>query len=146
MPDQDGTIELKYNRMFETLKVSLKDRVIKNWKSCAWIYDEQSGLLWAALYPRIFRIENRVREFANRVLLKHLGYNWIEHCGMEKYKESLTVMGVAFRQNVPVFRDINMTMLSVTPETLVKLLYKKDEVYEKILKSNMRTYNHCLVS
>ena len=65
---------------------------------------------------------------------------------MEKYKESLTVMGVAFRQNVPVFRDINMTMLSVTPETLVKLLYKKVEVYEKILKSNMWTYNHCLVS
>lgn len=130
--DQDGSIEEKYNRTLETLKVSLKDRLVQDWKSCTWTYDEQSELLCSDLYPQIFRIENRVREFANRVLIKHLGYNWIEHCGMEKYKESSASMGEVFKQSIPTFRDINATMLSVTLEILVDLLYK-GEIYEKNL-------------
>lgn len=42
-------------------------------------------------------------------------------------------MGESFKQSVPEFRDINTTMLSITLEILVKLLYK-GEIYERNLK------------
>lgn len=131
--DQQESFDKKYNKPLETIKISMKNRLLNDWTSCTWIYDEQSELLCSTLYPQIFRIENRVREFANRVLIRHLGYNWIEHCGMEKYKESSDAMGEAFKQSVPEFRDINTTMLSVTLETLVKLLYE-GKIYERNLK------------
>ena len=96
--DKDGTIEEQYNRPLEHLKIAIKT-------DCFWIAklvfefmmssqsyfvrictcnyaatrDElspQSELLCADLYPLIFSIENYIREYANRVFVRLLGFNW----------------------------------------------------------------------
>lgn len=72
------------------MKLALKERLKKDWKVCTWLMDDQSEMLCANLYHKIFRIENQLRTFANKVLIQHLGLNWLELPGLEKYKESVS--------------------------------------------------------
>ena len=128
-------MENGYDRVLELLKIALKDRLLQDWDCCIWVYDEQSEYLCSCLYPQIFQIENRFREFANRILVIHLGSQWINLVGLEKYKESADNLANDFQMCVPEFRDIDTTMFSVTLETLAEILFK-GKVYEEEIKLN----------
>lgn len=117
-------IETRYNSTLELLKLALKDRVSKDWQDCTWLLDEQSEMLDAELYHRFFRIENQLRAFLNKVLIQHLGQNWLERPGLEQYKDSVCSMESSFKQIVPQFANINTSLLSMTLETLSKVIQK----------------------
>lgn len=116
--------ETRYNKTLELLKLALKDRVSKDWQGCTWLLDDQSEMLGADLYHRFFRIENQFRAFANKVLIQHLGQNWLERPGLEQYKDSVCSMENSFKQIVPQFSNINTSLLSMTLETLSKVILK----------------------
>lgn len=116
--------ETRYNKTLELLKLALKDRVSKDWQGCTWLLDDQSEMLGADLYHRFFRIENQLRAFANKVLIQHLGQNWLERPGLEQYKDSVCSMENSFKQIVPQFSNINTSLLSMTLETLSKVILK----------------------
>lgn len=127
---ENDNLELQYDKSLETLKIVLKNRLINDWKLCTWLIDEQSELLCSNLYHRFFKIENQVRAFANKVLIQHLGQNWLEQPGFEKYRESVLSMEASFKQIVPQFANINTSLLSMTLETLSKIMLKS-AVYEE---------------
>lgn len=134
-------MENNYDRVLELLKIALKDRLLQDWDCCIWVYDEQSEYLCSCLYPQIFQIENRFREFANRILVIHLGSQWINLFGLEKYKESADNLANDFQMCVPEFRDIDTAMFSVTLETLAEILFK-GKVYEaevKLSRENIKS-------
>ena len=83
--DATDDFEKQYDRNLELLKISLKNRLKKDWQQCVWLYDEQSELLCSNLYPDVFRIENDIRAFATKVLRKKLGNGWISLNGLGKY-------------------------------------------------------------
>ena len=71
-----------------------------------------------------FLIENQFRAFSNKVLIQHLGQNWLEHPGLEQYKDSVCSMENSFKQIVLQFSNINTSLLSMTLETLSKVILK----------------------
>lgn len=68
----------EYDIFLEQLKIAVKDALKKDWAVCSWIMDEQSEQLCSHLYLRIFKVENEIRAFANKILVHHLGKDWIK--------------------------------------------------------------------
>lgn len=125
----------EYDIFLEQLKIAVKDALKKDWAVCSWITDEQSEQLCSHLYPRIFKVENEIRAFANKILVHHLGKDWIKQFGMEKYEKSHKALSVDFKRNVPCFADIDDTFMSMTMETMKEVMleakiYEKDVVLE----------------
>lgn len=63
----------EYDILLETLKLELKEALRPDWKSCAWIVDEQSEMLCTNLYPLIFKAENNLRHLPIKCLFTVLG-------------------------------------------------------------------------
>lgn len=135
VPIEDQDFEKRYDTQLEVLKLAIKNYLIKNWKVCTWLTDDQSEMLCSDLYPRFFKIENKVRAFANKVLIHHLGFDWINQPGLEKYKESTSKMEITFKQTVPQFANINSSLLSTTLETLSEIM-QKATIYEDLTTLN----------
>lgn len=122
----DGEV---YDIFLEQLKIAIKNAFKKDWAVCSWITDEQSEQLCSHLYPGIFKVENKIRAFANKILVHHIGKDWIKQYGMEKYEESHKSMSVDFKRKVPCFADIDDTFISMTMETMMEVILKAN-IYE----------------
>lgn len=130
--DAQWGLEKRYDRYLEQLKIAIKNCIKADWNQCTWLVDDQSELLNADLYPRIFRIENQIRAFCSRVLIRRLGTQWLNLYGLEKYKASIMNMSVNFKQRVPDFNDIDASFMSMTLETLFDVL-KKGKSYKELV-------------
>lgn len=126
----DGEV---YDSFLEQLKIAVKDTFKKDWAVCSWITDEQSEQLCSHLYSDIFKVENEIRAFANKILVHHLGKDWIKQSGMEKYDKSHKALSVDFKRNVPCFADIDDTFISMTMETMVEVILKANIYEEEIV-------------
>ena len=118
-----------YDIFLEQLKIAIKNAFKKDWAVCSWITDEQSEQLCSHLYPGIFKVENKIRAFANKILVHHIGKDWIKQYGMEKYEESHKSLSVDFKRKVPCFADIDDTFISMTMETMMEVILKAN-IYE----------------
>ena len=73
----DGEV---YDIFLEQLKIAIKNAFKKDWAVCSWITDEQSEQLCSHLYPGIFQVENKIRAFANKILVLNYSQRSCE-CG-----------------------------------------------------------------
>ena len=128
----DGEV---YDIFLERLKIEIKNTFKKDWAVCSWIMDEQSEQLCSYLYSIIFKVENKIRAFANKILVHYLGKNWIKQCGMEKYEESHKNLSDDFKRKVPCFADIDDTLMSMTMETMMEVVQKAN-IYENEIVLN----------
>lgn len=141
----------EYDQKLEDLKIALKNRLILDWKMCTWLIDIQSAQLCTEAYEKAFIVENNLRAFASKVLIHFLGIDWINCTGLEKEAESVNYLKQKFTQRVPKFENINTDFLSMTLETLMKImidgkLYCDNVVlskgqYEKILEIAQKNIN-----
>lgn len=118
-----------YDQLLEKLKLETKNVFRSDWNSCIWIKDEQSEFLSSNLYPCIFRAENRLRAFANKLLIWELGSDWLQNPGLEKYAESHKNLCEDFRNREPAFSNVDDVFISTTLETLFEII-QKGVVYE----------------
>lgn len=122
-----------YNTELESLKRSLKNKLLHDWRVCTWLQDDQSEALCTKLYSEIFHLENDLRAFVSKVMIFHFGITWLQRFGMEKYLQTVTAMENDFKQRVPDFENINTQFLSMTLETLKEILFQgliyKEPVY-----------------
>ena len=123
----DGT---GYDRFLEQLKLAVKDSMKRDWAVCSWIMDEQTEQLCSHLYTEIFKAENRIRAFVNKILIRNLGQDWIRLPGLEKYEKSRQKRSADFKREVPCFSDIDDTLLSMTIESLRKII-TEGKVYDR---------------
>lgn len=121
-----------YDHRLEKLKIALKNRLLPDWHQCTWLTDEQAAALCKDAYAETFTIENILRAFTSKVLIHFLGVDWIRKAGMEKEAGSVDILKEKFIQRVPEFDNINTDFLSMTLETLVKVMFEgviyKDEI------------------
>lgn len=76
------------------------------------------------LYVKAFIIENNLRAFASKILIHFLGIDWIKSAGLENEAESVKNLKGKFVKRVPEFVRINTDFLSMTLETLAKIIFK----------------------
>lgn len=132
----ETTFAGKYNKALETLKLALRDTLKNDWNQCTWLIDTQSEFLCTNLYPHIFKIENKLRAFVSKVLIRHLGIEWLKRAGLEEYNDSVKNMESYFNQRVPEFDGINVAFLSMTLETLFEILFEGIVYEEKLVITN----------
>lgn len=114
----------KYDILLEKLKIFIKQILLTDWEICTWIIDEQSEKLGMELYPLIFKTENKMRAFINKVLTYKFGVKWMELIGFESIIKEHKKNNVDFRREVPEFNNINDILICSTAESLVKLMLK----------------------
>lgn len=119
----------KYDLFLEKLKVFIKEILLKDWEMCTWIIDEQSEYLGMGLYPLIFKTENKMRAFINKVLTYKFGVKWMNELGLEGIKKAYRKSNMDFKREVPDFNNINDFLISSTIESLVKLMLES-KVFE----------------
>ncbi len=129
-----------YDHILEKLKLEVKNVFREDWKSCVWIKDEQSEFLCSNLYPYIFRAENKLRAFANKLLIWELGPDWLDSPGLEKYAESHKKLSEDFRSREPAFTDVDDVFISTTLETLFEII-QKGIVYESPFQLSQNQFN-----
>lgn len=112
----------EYDQKLEELKIALKNRLILDWKVCTWLVDMQSAHLCTEAYEKAFIVENNLRAFASKVLIHFLGIDWINSTGLEKEAESVKNLKQKFTQRVPEFENMNTDFLSMTLETLMRII------------------------
>lgn len=120
----------KYDLFLEKLKVFIKGILLKDWEMCTWIIDEQSEYLGMGLYPLIFKTENKMRAFINKVLTYKFGVKWMNELGLEGIKKAYRKSNIDFKREVPDFNNINDFLISSTIESLVKLMLES-KVFER---------------
>lgn len=119
----------EYDVFLEKSKIFLKTLLIRDWKMCTWINDEQSENLGMNLYPLIFRTENKMRAFVNRVMTLKFGTEWMGFLGLEDIILGHQRSNVAFKREVPEFANINDFLICSTSESLANLIFKS-KIYE----------------
>lgn len=122
----DGTDDV----LLEKIKIQIKQMLVKDWKICTWIVDEQSECISINLYGKIYALENKIRAFVNVILIEKFGVLWRDCIGFEKIVESHQKNQVDFKREVPEFNNINDILISTTIETLSWLIFKA-EVFEE---------------
>lgn len=114
----------KYDIFLEKLKIFIKKILLKNWEICTWVIDEQSEYLGMELYRLIFKTENKMRAFINKVLTYKFGVKWMELIGLEDIKQGHKRSNLDFKREVPEFNNINDFLICSTAESLAKLMLK----------------------
>lgn len=114
----------EYDIFLEKFKVYLKEILLKEWEVCTWIIDEQSEYLGMQLYPLIFKAENNMRAFVNKVMTHKFGFKWMELIGLEDIIKGYQRSNVDFKREVPEFNNINDYLICSTAESLAKLMLK----------------------
>lgn len=119
----------KYDIFLEKIKIFIKEILLKDWEMCTWIIDEQSEYLGMELYPLIFKTENKMRAFINKVLTYKFGVKWMELSGLENIIKNHESTNVNFKRIVPDFNNINDFLICLTVESLKKLMFES-KIYE----------------
>jgi len=118
-----------YNSFLEYFKIYFKQLLLKDWEMCTWVVDEQSEYLGMQLYPLIFKTENKIRAFVNKVLTHKFGTKWMDMLGLEDIIKGYKRSYLDFKRNVPEFNNINDFLICSTAESLIKLM-KDTKIFE----------------
>ena len=121
------------------MKIALKDRLLSDWDVCTWLTDDQSVSLCKTAYEKASAIENNLRAFASKVLIHFLGNNWIKRAGLDHIDDSVMALKTSFSQRVPEFDNINTDFLSMTLETLAKVIFE-GKIYEENIILSRQDY------
>jgi hypothetical protein len=122
--NNDEDIE-SYDVIMENLKISIKNNIIRDWKKCIWIKDDQSAELSSEVYRKIYVVENEIRTFANQVLITELGSDWNEFKELVDLQSDVNKSGNAIKKRAPKFNNIDVTLVATTIETLFSTIESK---------------------
>ena len=115
----------------EKLKISVKDYIKTRFpcKKIYWLFDSESENFASKLYPKIFKVENLIREIIVTVLSKKFGTSWwklMDEKIKVKYKNRIG----KYKEMVEHFKDIDGNLLSIDTGDLIKILEMQIKIWE----------------
>ncbi len=128
--ENDKEKEVAFDEGLHQLKIALKNKMIKNWEKCIWLYDRQSIYLSQKLYYHIHNVENLTRQLINDTLIKYYGINWWEVFAPYKMKLKYQKRLVDFKRTVFDYKNIDECLLSIDTNDLFNLINLKYEKWE----------------
>lgn len=115
----------KDNNYLEKLKLAVKKAVIKDWEKIIWLIDRDSECLSIALYPRIYKTENLMRELINEVMTKQYGLSWWDSFVSANIKEKHSRRLAEYKSKVPAFNNVDERLMSIDIDDLSDLITLK---------------------
>ena len=138
----------KDNNYLEILKLTVKKAIVKDWKSIIWLIDKDSECLSIELYPRIYKIENLMRELINEVMAKQYGSSWWDSFVPANIKEKHFKRLKEYKAKVPAFNNVDERLMSIDIDDLGELItlkrYKWNPVYDEkisLLLNGVQSYD-----
>lgn len=116
-----------YDHLLEDIKLCIKNAIIRDWYKCVWIKDNQSLALSGEVYSEIYKAENELRAFINKVMIEHFGIEWNDRPEFYKLNASIEENSVNIKRNVPNFSNIDVSLYTVTLEKLMETI--KADIY-----------------
>lgn len=112
----------EYDLFLEKLKLCIKDVLIRDWKKCIWISDNQSLELSKEIYSEIYVTENDLRAFISKIMIENFGAEWYDRAEFYKLKGSIKENSGKVKRNVPSFANIDINIYTTTLETLLSVM------------------------
>lgn len=138
----------KDNNYLEILKLTVKKAIVKDWKSIIWLIDKDSECLSIELYPRIYKIENLMRELINEVMAKQYGSSWWDSFVPANIKEKHSKRLKEYKAKVPAFNNVDERLMSIDIDDLGELVtlkrYKWNPVFDEkisLLLNGVQSYD-----
>lgn len=116
-----------YDVFLEKLKLSIKDKMVRDWFKCIWLVDNQSMHLSREVYSEIYEAENELRAFVSKVMIKNLGPDWHDRPEFSKLGASIELNAGNIKRSVPSFANIDVNLYTATLETLMDTV--KSDIY-----------------
>jgi hypothetical protein len=129
----------------EKLKISVKDYIKTRFpcKKIYWLFDSESENFASKLYPKIFKVENLIREIIVTVLSKKFGSHWWNLVD-DKIRKKYDARIGEYKRMVEHFKDIDGSLLSIDTGDLIKILEMKIKIWEDT-KENREELRNLLV-
>lgn len=115
----------KDSNYLEKLKLTIKKAIVKDWKKIIWLIDRDSECLSVALYPKIYKTENLMRELINEVMTKQYGTSWWDSFVSANIKEKHSKRLVDYKLKVPSFNNVDEQLMSIDIDDLGDLITLK---------------------
>ncbi|KEI03002.1 hypothetical protein [Clostridium botulinum] len=124
----------------EILKVNLKNKLFnlnrktksRDWNKCIWLYDKESQIFSAQLYPKIYQTENLFRQFINDVMGKVFGADWWELLAPVKLKDKRKKRVNSYKSIVPSLSDVDESLLVIDVGDLLEIARLRIEKWKPI--------------
>ncbi len=136
----------------EKLKLKIKKCLSVGWDKIIWLVDKDSECLSICLYPRIYKIENLMREVINEVMVKQYGTSWWETFAPESIKNKHSKRLKEYKTKVQSFRDVDDRLMAIDVDDLGVLVkfqrFKWNPVFnEKIsaLLNGVQNYSEGII-
>lgn len=123
-----------YDHLLEQIKLYIKNAIIRDWYKCVWIKDNQSLALSGEVYSEIYKAENELRAFVNKVMVEHFGIEWNDRPEFYKLNASIEEDSVNIKRNVPNFNNIDVSLYTVTLDKLMDTV--KADIYSDAIPDN----------
>lgn len=117
--------EFVTNKFIEKFKISLKNNLLEHWKQCHWIRDSQSADLSEKAYVKIHRLENKLREAVNIVMLRRYGGDWWDRYAPIPIQQKYHERKRNFQTVAPSFKGVEDKLLSVDVSDLINIIKRK---------------------
>ncbi|MBZ4684019.1 MAG: hypothetical protein PWP46_1643 [Fusobacteriaceae bacterium] len=115
--------------VLENFKLNMKELLLKDWESCTWLIDYQSEFFASNLYRQIHSVENSIRELIYDVMLKLFGKDWINIPELSKVYSEYKSRNTDFKRKVTHFKNVDDNLISLSTETLFKIMKTKIYFY-----------------
>lgn len=106
----------------EKLKLRIKKCISRDWEKIIWLVDKDSECLSTCLYPKIYKIENLMREVINEVMVKQYGTSWWETFASANIKKKHSERLSEYKVKVTSFRDVDERLMSIDIDDLGELV------------------------
>ncbi len=144
----DTYVADKDNNYLEILKLTVKKAIAKDWKTIIWLIDRDSECLSVELYPRVYKIENLMRELINEVMAKQYGTSWWDSFVPSNIREKHVKRFKEYKSKAPAFNNVDERLMSIDIDDLVELItlkrYKWVPAYDEkinLLLNGVRGYD-----
>lgn len=132
----------------EKLKLRIKKCLSRDWDKIIWLVDKDSECLSICLYPKIYKVENLMREVINEVMTKQYGTSWWDTFAPANIKKKHSDRLREYKSKVQSFRDVDERLMSIDIDDLGALVefkrYKWNPTFDEKISaylSGVQSYN-----
>ncbi|MGE7115082.1 hypothetical protein [Lysinibacillus sp. NPDC047702] len=122
--------EFVTNKFVEKLKIELKNRLLEHWEQCHWIRDSQSADLSEKAYVKIHRLENKLREAINIIMLRRYGEDWWDKYAPISIQKKYHERKKHFQTVAQSFKGVEDKLLSVDVGDLIEIIKRKKNILD----------------